>query len=215
MFENREEAGRKLAEQLPDLDPETTIVLALPRGGVPVAAQICKARGLPLDLVFVRKIGAPGHEELAIGAVVNGDDPQVVVNDELAQAHGLDREEVERRGREKLPEIAERRKKYLAGRSPMKLAGRTVVVVDDGVATGATLRAALAAVRRAAPERVILALPVAPADTLDAMRDDVDEVICLQTPMPFYAVGAHYRDFPQTTDDEVRELVETYAPAPE
>lgn len=211
MFANRTDAGRKLAARLPRLDGEV-VVLALPRGGVPVAAEVCRAHGWPLDLVFVRKIGAPGHAELAMGAVVDGDAPQVVVNDDVARSCGVSREEVLQLGHAKLPEIAARRATYLAGRPSIPLEGKTVVVIDDGVATGASLRAALKAVRGAHPAKLVVALPVAPADAMPMLRAAADEVVCLETPAPFWAVGAHYADFPQTSDAEVRRLVGELAP---
>lgn len=212
LFADRAEAGRRVAALLPPLDPADTVVLALPRGGVPVAAEICRAQGLPLDLVFVRKIGAPGQPELAVGAVVDGTAPQIVVNEDVARLFGLDHAEVERMGRDKLPEIARRRELYLGGRAPLPLAGRTAVVVDDGVATGATLRAALAAVRAARPARVILALPTAPPGFLDEVSGEVDAIHCVIGDGQRGAVGAYYRSFPQVGDDEVAETVAGFRP---
>lgn len=211
-FADRADAGRKLAEALPPLDPDSTVVVALPRGGVPVSAEICEARGLPLDLVLVRKIGVPGHAELALGAIVDGPDPQVTVNDHVARQLHLTKAEVAEIGQELLPEIARRRTAYLGDRARPDLSGKTVVVVDDGAATGATLRASLHALRQRNPKRLIVALPLAPADLLPKLRALADEVICLDTPDPFYAVGQGYGDFSQTDDAEVARIMDRFAP---
>ncbi len=208
MFQNRKSAGQELARALAGRDFPDPVVLALPRGGVPVAFEVARALKAPLDLVMVRKIGAPGHEELAMGAVVNGDAPQIVVNEDVARSYGLGREEVEARAAPGLAEIARRRDAYLSGRATVPLAGRTAIVVDDGIATGATMRAALQAVRARGPARLVLAVPVAAPDRLKALEAEVDAAICLEAPQGFYAVGAHYRDFPQLDDDEVIRLME-------
>ncbi|MFY0690523.1 MAG: phosphoribosyltransferase [Paracoccaceae bacterium] len=202
-FKDREEAGRKLAAALPPLSGRETVVIALPRGGVPVAEEICMALSAPMDLVFVRKIGAPSQPEVALGAIVDGQTPQVVVNARVARAFGLDHAEVEAMGQGLLPEIEDRRRRYLGGRAPLALAGKVLVVVDDGVATGATLRAGLAALRGVGAARIILALPVAPPDTLATFEDLADEIVCLQAPAAFMAVGAAYENFSQTRDQEV------------
>ncbi|MBW4706818.1 phosphoribosyltransferase [Roseobacter sp. YSTF-M11] len=212
VFKDRTEAGRRLADALPALDPAETVVIALPRGGVPVAVEICAAYDLPLDLVLVRKIGAPGQPELAVGAITNGDAPQVTVNESVARHFGLSRQDVEERGYLLLPEIARRRQSYLHGRTPLALKGKTVVVVDDGVATGATLRASLAAVQTAEPKRVIVALPVGPQDLAEQLHDLADDIICLSDLRYFGAVGGAYRSFPQTTDAEVRAAIDHFAP---
>ncbi|MDU8911637.1 phosphoribosyltransferase [Aestuariicoccus sp. MJ-SS9] len=216
IFKNRKEAGQRLAQALPPLDPENTVVIALPRGGVPVAAEICRARGLPLDLVFVRKIGTPGHAELALGAIVDGPDPLVEVNHPLARNLGIGEKEVAEMGRALLPEIARRRSAYLGDKAQPALSGKTLVVVDDGVATGATLRASLRALRARKPKRLIVALPIGPEDSLQELRALADEVICLETPARFYAVGQGYRDFSQTSDAEVMRLIDDLArPTPD
>ncbi|NNK78117.1 MAG: phosphoribosyltransferase [Litoreibacter sp.] len=202
-FRDRQEAGQQLAAALPPLEGSETVVIALPRGGVPVAEEICKALKAPMDLVFVRKIGAPSQPEVAMGAIVDGTAPHVVVNERIARAFGMDHAQVEAMGRELLPEIEHRRKTYLGDRAPVSLTGKVLVVVDDGVATGATLRAGLAALREVGAARVILALPVAPPDTLATFEGLADEIICLQTPDPFMAVGAAYVNFSQTSDEEV------------
>lgn len=202
-FKDRIEAGRALAERLGKLDPDKTVIFALPRGGVPVAAEIAHPSGVPLDLLLVQKIGAPGHEELAIGAVVDGTQPEIVVNKDVATQFGLTEAEVHNMSGEGLKEIERRRKVYLNNRAPLSVKGKTAIVVDDGIATGATVKAALKALKKRSPARVILAVPVAPAAVLAELRADTDEIICLETPFPFYAVGAHYQDFPQVNDKVV------------
>ncbi len=212
MFEDRADAGRQLAEALQVPEPEHTVVLALPRGGVPIAAEICRKHHLPLDLILVRKIGAPYQPELAVGAIVDGDKPTVFINVEIAEVLGLSHEEIERQGKTLLPEIERRRALYLGGRAPQDLAGKTAIVVDDGVATGASLQAALGAVRARGPARIIVALPVGARDTVEALRQQVDDVVCVAIPPDFQAVGAHYRRFPQCSDETVTELVSACNP---
>ncbi|WP_300549158.1 phosphoribosyltransferase family protein [Roseovarius sp.] len=202
-FQDREDAGKALLAALPEVDPANTVVIALPRGGVPVAQEICKALKLPLDLVFVRKIGAPMQPELAVGAVVDGARPEVVVNHEIARNLGLSDAQVSEMAQTLLPEIARRRATYLEGRAPIDLAGKTVIVVDDGIATGATVKASLIAVRNRGAAHIILAVPVAPPDTLHELETLTDEIVCLYAPRYFGAVGAHYRYFPQVSDAEV------------
>jgi putative phosphoribosyl transferase len=205
-FTDRREAGRRLAQVVAGLDLEDPVVLALPRGGVPVAFEVARALRAPLDLLMVRKIGAPGHEEYGIGAVVDGAAPQVVIDEQAARLVGADRVYVERVIARELAEIERRRTAYHTG-PPPTLTGRTVVVVDDGIATGGTVRAALKGLAQAGPARVVLAVPVAPRDTSAEMRTLCDQVVCLTMPEPFYAVGAHYRDFSQTEDREVVDLL--------
>ena len=207
MFRDRREAGKRLAAELSHLRAEDVLVLALPRGGVPVAYEVAQALRAPLDLVMVRKIGAPDQPELAVAAVVDGESPEIVENQELLDMLGLDRSWVERAAERELREIARRREHYLEGRPPLEMAGRTVVLVDDGIATGASFRAALRATRRRGPAHLVLAVPVAPPDTLAALRAEADETVCLETPRAFGAVGAFYEDFHQTSDEEVVELV--------
>ncbi|MGJ3263396.1 MAG: phosphoribosyltransferase [Salinarimonas sp.] len=203
MFKDRTDAGRRLAQALAAHAGEGTIVLALPRGGVPVAAEVARALGAPLDLVMVRKIGAPGHAEYGIGAVVDGRDPQVVIDEETARMAGADAAYLEDTKSRELAEIERRRRAYLGDREPLDVAGRTVIVVDDGVATGSTAKAALRALKKAGAARRILAVPVAPIETVEALRAEADEVVALTTPYPFHAVGLYYEDFDQTTDEEV------------
>jgi putative phosphoribosyl transferase len=202
-FADRAEAGRRLAERLVHLTGEQPVVLALPRGGVPVALEIARALGAPLDLVLVRKIGAPLQPELAVGAVVDGDRPETVLNEEIVRECGLFEEDLARATERLLEEIERRRTLYLGGRARVPIEGRTAIVVDDGIATGATMRAALHATRRAGPARLVLATPVAPPDTIERLRAEADEVVCLATPDLFMAIGSFYRDFRQVNDDEV------------
>ncbi len=183
------------------------MVLALPRGGVPVARPVADRLGAPLDLLMVRKIGTPGNPELAAGAVVDGPAHEVVWNEDVLRALGLEESDLEPALRHELEVIEHRRREYLDDRPPVPLEGRDVIVVDDGIATGATMRAALKAVQRRKPASVTLAVPVAPADTLAALRPLVDRVVCLRVPQPFHAVGLHYVDFSQTSDEEVRRLL--------
>jgi predicted phosphoribosyltransferase len=181
------------------------LVLALPRGGVPVAFEVARALGAPLDVFIVRKLGAPAHEELAMGAVASGG--VRVVNHEVVASMRIPDEAFEDKAREELVEVGRRERAYRDGRAPVVVQGKVVVLVDDGLATGSTMRAAIAAVRQQRPERIILAVPIASQDTCDEMRAEVDEVVCAQTPEPFVAVGLWYHDFSQTTDFEVREVL--------
>jgi putative phosphoribosyl transferase len=207
-FADRREAGRRLAERLAPYEAEDPIVLALPRGGVPVAYEVAEALHAPLDVLFVRKIGAPGHAELGIGAVVDGHDPQVVLNPEFESLVAAYPGYVDEQVKEELEEIERRREAYLGGRAPMDVRGRVVLVIDDGVATGGTMHAALHAMKRAGARRVILAVPLAPPTALPTFRGEADEIIALETPEPFLAVGLWYADFAQTTDQEVVTLLE-------
>jgi putative phosphoribosyl transferase len=205
-FPNRREAGRLLGEAVAQRKLGSPVVLALPRGGVPVGFEVARAIGAPLDILMVRKIGAPGHKEYGIGALVDGASPQVVVDEGLAQMVGADQAYIDRVVERELAEIERRRAIYRPG-PPEPLAGRTVVVVDDGIATGGTVKAALQGLAKSQVAGVVLAVPVAPADSLRALGEHCDEVVCLASPEPFYAVGAHYRDFTQTGDEEVIRLL--------
>jgi putative phosphoribosyl transferase len=205
-FRDREEAGRRLAERLGDYaNRDDVVVLALPRGGVPVAAEVAKALHAPLDVFIVRKVGVPGHEELAMGAIASGG--VLVLDEGIVNSLGIDRELLERVIAKELREIERREAAYRGDRAPPDLEGKTVVLVDDGLATGSTMRAAAFAVRRFNPARIVVAVPVAAPETCDEFRDVVDEVVCDITPQPFHAVGLWYDDFSQTGDDEVRELL--------
>jgi len=203
MLSTREEAGRRLAQRLLHLRGQDVVVLALPRGGVPVAAEIAKALGAPLDLLFVRKIGLPWHPELAYAAVVDGSPPEVVINDDVARYEPMSDDELEQATRDEVAEIDRRRNAYMAGRAPLDVTGRTAIVVDDGLATGTTARAALQGLRRRQPSRLVLAVPVAPEDTVHELASLVDEIVCLDMPEPFRAIGLHYEDFHQLDDEEV------------
>lgn len=208
-YENRRDAGRFLAALLHHFAAAQPLVLALPRGGVPVAYEVAKALDAELDLLIVRKLGAPGHPELGLGAVIDGGSPQVVINAEIVRQTGTSeaylRDETDRQ----LLEIERRRKEYRGNAPPPIIAGRTVIVVDDGIATGGTMLAALRALRKAEPEQLILAVPVAPHDVLASIGRECDALICPYQPDPFYAVGAHYQDFDQTSDTEVKVLLES------
>lgn len=208
-FPNRREAGRALAERLRGLaGAPDTVVLGLPRGGMPVAAEVAEGLGCPLDVLVVRKLGVPGHEELAMGAVASGGGR--VLNEDIVRELGLPRSTVERvseRGREEL----ERREGAFRGdRPPVALQGKTVILVDDGIATGATMRSAVAAVRAFAPARVLVATPVAAVEAVTRLEREADEVVCLAMPEPFVAVGRWYDDFPQTGDGEVRAILNAH-----
>ncbi len=214
-FRDRSEAGALLAARLRERVRPPAVVLALPRGGVPVGLEIARALGCPLDLVMVRKVGAPDQPELALGAVANGERPERVVNAEVMRLTGAGEDYFARASARELEEIARRRARYLAGRRPAPVQGRTAIVVDDGIATGASMRAALRAVRRKRPERVVLAVPVAPPDTLARLREEADEVVCLITPSWFSAVGQFYEDFSQTSDEDVVAALRAAPPSEE
>jgi putative phosphoribosyl transferase len=211
MFQTRDEAGEMLAKRVMHYSGKDTVVLALPRGGVPVAAPIASALRAPLDLMLVRKVGYPGQKELALAAIAGAGGDTLEVNAEIAAASGLDSAEIEQLANQQRAELARRSAVYLAGRAPVPLAQKTVILVDDGIATGATMRAALRALRRAGPRRIVLAVPVAPPDVVAALRDEVDELICLETPPYFNAVGAHYVSFPQVEDAEVIAMLDAAA----
>jgi putative phosphoribosyl transferase len=211
MLADRTEAGRRLAERLRQFKDERPVVLALPRGGVPVAYEVAKALEAPLDLVLVRKIGAPFQPELAIGAVVDGERPELVVNRGMVEECGVPDSYLEKERQRQLAEIERRRQLYFAGRPRAEVKDRTAIVIDDGMATGATMEAALHATRRAGPRRLVLAVPVAPPDTIERLRSEVDEVVCLMMPAYLGAIGSFYRDFHQLDDAEVIRLLEAAA----
>lgn len=213
-FRNRAEAGERLAEALAALRLENPVIYALPRGGVPVAAPIAARLKAPLDLLMVRKIGVPGHEELAAGSVVDGEQRDVVLNPDIVRAAGMSEAQIEASATAHLKEIERRRALYLPGRSPVSASGRTAILVDDGIATGASMRAAIAAVRRRAPAAVVVAVPVAAADTVRALRGEVDRIVCPVAPVHFGAVGYFYDDFHQISDAEVIETLAAHAALP-
>jgi putative phosphoribosyl transferase len=202
-FANRHAAGRALAGELTKRHLVDPVVLALPRGGVPVAAEIAKALKAPLDLVLVRKIGVPFQPELAAAALVDGGEPEIVINEDVINLAGVHRDYIDQQAKRELAEIERRRRAYLGDRPRVPVEGRTLIVVDDGIATGASMRAALKALRRRRPKALVLAVPVAPVDVIEALRAEVDQLICLATPEPFYAIGLHYLDFRQLSDQEV------------
>jgi putative phosphoribosyl transferase len=213
-FADRAAAGRLLGQRLRALQLRPPLlVLALPRGGVPVGAAVAQALQAPLDLLLVRKIGAPWQPELALAAVVEGSPPDIVVDEDVQRGMGTHLEYIEAQAQVQLREIARQRQAYLSGRPAAPVQGSTVIVVDDGIATGTTMRAALKALRRRRPAALVLAVPVAPSDTLERLRDEVDQVVCLDTPYPFFAVGQHYVRFHQVEDDEVIEALDTAARA--
>lgn len=206
-FHDRAEAGRRLAKELTRYKDRGAVVLALPRGGAPVAAVVAAALRAPLDLVLVRKIGVPHQPELAMGAIADGGETIVVRNEDVIAAAGIGEAEFNVVRDRESREIERRRELYLGGRERPEVAGRIAIVVDDGIATGATTRAALRAVRARGPKKLVLAVPVAPTDTLDAMRDEADEVICLEAYEVFGAIGFFYADFRQVSDEEVIEIL--------
>jgi putative phosphoribosyl transferase len=202
-FTDRTDAGRKLAQTLASMKLAHPVVLALPRGGVPVAAEVARTLDAPLDLLLVRKIGAPGQRELAVAAIAEGPGSGLVFDAETMVYSGATEAYVECEAFRERAELARRHKAYLGERAPVSVEGKTAVVVDDGIATGTTVRAALKALRARRPARVVLAVPVAPTRALTEIRPLVDDLVCLSEPSSFYAVGAHYDDFQQVTDDEV------------
>jgi putative phosphoribosyl transferase len=207
IFADRRTAGRQLAARLHHLRQDEPLVLALPRGGVPVGFEVAQELDAPLDILLVRKIGVPWQPELALGAVVDGADPQVLINEGLASELAVERSYITSETARQLSEIERRRRVYLGDRPPAVLAGRTIIIVDDGIATGSTVRAALGAVRKAGVRRIVLAVPVAPEDTIEQLRAEMDDIVCLSSPSPFIAVGAHYGEFPQLADADVIALL--------
>ncbi len=207
IFADRREAGRSLASALLHYRDQQPLVLALPRGGVPVGFEIANALGAPLDVVLVRKLGAPGQPELGLGAVADGEHPQSVFNEDLVRALGVPQAYLERERARQLEEIRRWQARYRGGCPALPLAGRTAIVVDDGLATGGSMRAALRSVRRGCPARLVLAVPVAPPDTLESLAPEVDDIVCLSAPEDFGAVGRFYQDFSQTPDEEVIRLL--------
>jgi len=206
-FRDRSDAGRALAQALARYKNEQPVVLALPRGGVPVAAEVAIALKAPLDLILVRKIGVPLQPELAMGAVADGDTPLIVRNEDVIGLAEIQESEFKEVCDRELDEIERRRLRYLGNRPRVEVRGRTAIVVDDGIATGATTRAALRVTRRRKPKKLVLAVPVAPTDTVVAMRQEADDVICLEEYELFGAIGYYYADFRQISDQEVIETL--------
>lgn len=211
-FRDRSDAGRRLAKALAPYKDQQPVILALPRGGVPVAAEVATALGAPLDLILVRKIGAPMQPELALGAVVDGGQPIIVRNEDVIQLVGVSETEFEAICDAELAEIERRRERYLGGRARVEVSGRVTIVIDDGIATGATTRAALRATRTRNPRKLVLAVPVAPTDTLIEMRQEADDVVCLEDHELFGAIGRFYRDFTQVADQQVIAALAHFAP---
>jgi putative phosphoribosyl transferase len=208
-FSDRHHAGAVLARQLLHLAGRTdVVVLALPRGGVPVAVEVARALGAPMDVFMVRKLGLPAHPELAMGAIGSGG--VRVMNEDVVVRHRLTAADIEAVTRTERIELERRERAYRNGRPAVSFEGRTAVLIDDGLATGATMRAAVHAVRLRGPTRVVVAVPVGSREACAALREAADEVVCALTPEPFSAVGLWYEDFSQTTDDEVRQLLSTY-----
>jgi putative phosphoribosyl transferase len=209
-FANRTEAGEKLAMKLMTYAGRSDVlVLGLPRGGVPVAYEVARALHAPLDVFVVRKLGFPGHEELAMGAIATGG--VRVVNDEVMSYIDLPDEVIEAVANREREELERRERLYRGNRPPPDVRGHTVILIDDGLATGSTMRAAATALRQMQPAKIVVAVPVAAPETCDDFREEVDEVVCAVTPEPFMAVGVWYSDFSQTSDEEVRELLERAA----
>ena len=209
-FRDRADAGRVLAGALASYAGRTDlIVLALPRGGVPVAFEVARALGAPLDVFLVRKLGLPGHEELAMGAIASGGIR--LINEDVVRAYHVSDAQIESVSAAEERELERRERSYRDGRLLPPLHDRTVILVDDGLATGATMRAAVLALRQESPARIVVAVPVAAAETCDDFRSIVDDIVCAETPSPFYAVGLWYEDFSQTTDEEVHDLLSATA----
>ncbi len=209
LFRNRTEAGRRLAAQLGDLADGDSVVLALPRGGVPVGFEVARALNVPLDVCVVRKLGTPGQEELAMGAIASGG--VLVVNWDVADTFAISQQQIDDVAAREAHELERREQEYRGNRDRVDLRGRTAILVDDGLATGSTMRAAIAAVRQQRPKKVVVAVPVAARSTCAELQEEADEMVCLYTPLQFYAVGQWYQNFSQTTDEEVRELLERAA----
>jgi putative phosphoribosyl transferase len=205
-FRDRREAGRLLAQRLDKYKGrDDLLVLALPRGGVPVAFEVARELLAPLDVLLVRKLGLPGHEELAIGAVATGG--VRVLDQSLLLQFGISTETLERIAERERGELQRRERAYRGAAPPLEVRGKTALLIDDGLATGSSMRAAVAALRLRGPAAVVVAVPVAPVSTCAALRDEADDVVCARTPEPFAAVGQWYEDFTQTSDEEVRELL--------
>jgi len=206
-FSNRPEAGRMLARQLMKFRGSNPLILALPRGGVSVAYEVAKSLNGELDLLLVCELGAPHHSEFGIGAIVDGDMPQIIVNHQVLRTMGIPTGYICNEAHTQLRELERQRQAYLAGRPPILVEGRTVIIVDDGIASGGTVRAALRAIRQKKPARLVLAAPVGALDSVRSLAAECDEVVCVATPQPFCAVGAHYQDFTQISDEEVKRLL--------
>ncbi|MBI2953057.1 MAG: phosphoribosyltransferase [Chloroflexi bacterium] len=205
LFEDRYDAGKKLAQALEIYRGKNAIVLALPRGGVVIGYEVAMRLDLPLDVIITRKVGAPGNPEYAIGAVAETGDVQL--NQEEIRLYGISQQYIDEEIRKQREEIERRVQLYRGGRRLPSVRDRIAIIVDDGIATGFTIRASILAIKAEQPKKVVVGVPVAPPDVLEQIRDEADEVICLETPEPFFAVGAWYRHFEQTSDEEVRNFL--------
>ncbi|MER9312698.1 phosphoribosyltransferase [Mesorhizobium australicum] len=203
MFSDREDAGVKLGLELSRLQLHRPVVLALPRGGVPVAVEVAKALNAPLDLLIVRKVCAPGNPELAVAAIVDGDSGEVVLNREIVETYGLNDDALRVLIANERPELERRRVAYRGKNIPMSIAGRTAIIVDDGAATGTTMKIAIRALKRRSPREIVVAVPVSPQETVAALEQEADRVVCLSQPGQFRALGHHYLRFPQLSDSDV------------
>ncbi|HEX3157565.1 MAG TPA: phosphoribosyltransferase [Gemmatimonadaceae bacterium] len=213
LFRDRTDAGRRLAAELAAYTHRADVlVLGLPRGGVPVAFEVAHVLDVPLDVFVVRKLGVPGHEELAMGAIASGG--VQVLNEDIIQDLGIPERAIAAASIREQAELERRERRYRDGRPPPDVRGHTVLLVDDGLATGSTMRAAVAALRALQPARIVIAVPVAAPDVCAALGAEVDEIVCAETPEPFHAVGLWYGDFSQTTDDEVHDLLAAAASTP-
>lgn len=213
VFADRNAAGKALAKEFSDCaERDDVLVLALPRGGVPVAFEIARYLHAPLDVMLVRKLGTPGQQELAMGAIASGN--IIVMNDSVVLQLGINQHLIDREIEQQRQELQRRERVYRGDRTPCSVAGKTIILVDDGIATGATVRAAVKAIKQQTPARLIVAVPTAAADTLKIIAREVDQIVCLATPEPYYAVGNWYRDFDQTSDAEVCALLNRAAGAP-
>lgn len=206
LFRNRTEAGRRLSAALKDFRDQNVIVLALPRGGVPVGFEVAQTLHVPLDVFVVRKLGVPGQTELAMGAIASGG--VRVLNRQVVRTLAISPQQIDAASAKETLELQRREKQYRGNRESMEVRGRTIILVDDGLATGSTMRAAVAALRQQWPKQIVVAVPVAARSTCAELRQEADEVICLYIPLKFFSVGQWYQNFPQTTDEEVRALLD-------
>jgi len=206
IFKDRVDAGKILAEKLSKYAAEKPLVLGLPRGGVPVAFEVAKALKAPLDVYIVRKLGVPGHEELAMGAIATGD--VRVLNESVIGPLQISKEAIETETKKEKEELKRRERVYRSGRAPLVVANRTVLLIDDGIATGSTIKAAIAALKKQKAAKIIVGVPVAPSSTIEELKKEVDDLVCVSTPDFFIAISVWYDEFPQTTDEQVRELLE-------
>lgn len=212
-FVNRSDAGKKLALALEKYREDDVVVLALPRGGVEVAAEVARYLGAPLDLLLVRKIGVPTQPELAMGAVVDGSQPIVVRNEEVMRLARVSPAEFDAVRQREMAEIERRRSRYLGGRLSIDVSGHVAIIVDDGIATGATMLAAIQGLKRRKPMKIVVAVPVAPAEELVGLKLEADDVVCLEAPRSLGAIGLYYKDFTQLTDADVVRLIGLFQPA--